>query len=204
MNPVSATLLHGLALNGDNRVIVELAPEFGAQAQPAGIDTPKRVAHFLAQTCYETMFFKRLEESLSYGVARIPEVWPRLKDRAEELANNPHGLGNAAYAGVDGNGDEASGDGWLYRGRGCVQLTGRANYASAAKLCGQDFIGNPDLVSQPHWAVATAVAFWTERNINAAADNDNIALVTRLVTGSSIGLADRAILKHRALALLGN
>lgn len=202
MIAITGDFLRAVAASTVASLADALAPEFDLQFGPASINSNLRVAHFLGQTCYETGYFKRLEESLSYGAARIPQVWPRLADRAEELANNPHALGNAAYAGINGNGDEASGDGWLFRGRGCVQLTGRANYAAASKLCEQDFVAEPDLVSQPHWAVASAVAFWTERNINSAADEDDIAKVTRLVTGSSIALAERASIKHRVLKLL--
>lgn len=202
MQPIAPELLHKLSINGDGRIVAALAPELAAQLIPAGIDTPLRAAHFLAQCCYETGCFKRLDECLSYSAQRIGEVWPRLKDRAPELANNPHALGNAAYAGLNGNGDEAGGDGWLFKGRGLFQLTGRGNYREIGKLINKNIEADPDLVSQPHWAVATAIAFWAAHDINAAADDDNISRVTRLVNAGTLGLADRAILKHRALQLL--
>jgi putative chitinase len=212
MHPITPELLRNLSLNGDWAIISALAPEMetSAYALCASADEQHaalRLAHFLAQACYETFYFKRLEESLSYSAERIGQIWPHLKSRAAELANNPKALGNAAYADHDGNGAEASGDGWHFRGRGLLGLTGRTNYAQIGKLIAPasarvDIEADPDLVSQPHWATATAVAFWTVRRINAAADEDDIGRVTRLVNGGTEGIAERAILKHRALKLL--
>lgn len=205
MKQITEDVLKRIALVGSPTIMSGLALEFQsafASATPAGITTVLRAAHFLAQAAYETDYFRAMEENLHYSAARIPQVWERLKDRAEELAGDPERLGNAAYANVLGNGDEASGDGYRFRGRGCFDLTGRDNYVASSKSCGQDFASNPDLVAQSHWAVVSAIEFWKMRDVGAAADLDNVAQVTKLVTGSSIGLQERAILKHRALAVL--
>lgn len=123
-------------------------------------------------------------------------MWPRLRSRAETLAHNPEALANAAYARVNGNGDESSGDGWRFRGRGFFQLTGRNNYVLAGKS--QD----PDCVAAAEGAVSSAVAFWRTRRIGLAALAGNSMRVTRLVNGATEGLEERAALTHRALVLL--
>lgn len=179
-----------------------IAPALAARMAPAGIDTPLRQAHFLAQCAYESGYFARLDENLDYGAARIAQVWPRLAARTEALAHNPEALGNAAYAGLNGNGNEASGDGFRFRGRGLLQLTGRFNYSWIGGRAGIDLIADPHIAAMPDGAVKCAIAFWLARGINQVADADDIAKVTRLVNGGGLGLADRAILKHRALALL--
>lgn len=177
-----------------------LAPELDSLLAPAGIDTPMRVAHFLAQACYESSSFSRLEENLSYSAERIVQLYgkthPTVAARAFALAHNPEAFGNAIYANRFGNGDEASGDGWRFRGRGLFQLTFRDNYAALGVMA------DPDCVATPAGAVKTAVAYWNARSCNAAADADNCPRVTLLINGGPNGLADRSILKHRALSLL--
>ena len=204
---IDAKFLQALVCNEASPELVEaLAPLLADQLPAARIDTPLRLAHFLAQAAVETWMFRRLEEDLSYRAARIVVVWPRLKARADLLAMNPEALGNAAYANINGNGDEASGDGYRFRGRGLFCLTGRANYDAADKTLGDPahrLTEDPDLVSEPVMAVQTTISFWHARNINEAADADDISRVTKLVNGACLAIADRAIIKSRALKLLG-
>jgi putative chitinase len=205
MRSITSALLRSLAPNSDNALVDALVPELVAELPSAGIDTPLRVAHFLAQACVETWTFTRLEESLNYRAAVIAETFPRLGARAQALAHAPKALANAAYALKNGNGDEASGDGWRFRGRGLLGLTGRANYAEIGRLLASDefdFAANPDLAATPQGAVASAVAFWRVRAINKAADADDAIGVTRLVNGGANGLSDRLALTRRALTLL--
>lgn len=196
MRAIDAALLHELALGGVPAIVSGLARELARQLPEAGLDTPLRAAHFLAQGVFETWYLTRLEEDLNYSALRLVREWPKLARRGAELANNPHALANAAYAGVDGNGDEASGDGWLFRGRGFLELTGRNNYALAAAL------DDPDSVATPQGAIASAILFWKARAIDGAADHDDIAAVTSLVSGSEATAFDRALVKHRAYTLL--
>ncbi|MGH6889098.1 MAG: glycoside hydrolase family 19 protein [Rhizomicrobium sp.] len=196
MRPIDAALLHEIAQGGEPVIVEALAPELARQLPEAGIDSPLRAAHFLAQAGYETGYLTRLAENLNYSAARIVQVWPRLRSCAQALAGHAEALANAAYAHTNGNGDEASGDGWRYRGRGLFMLTGRRNYALASAL------GDPDRLETPEDAVSSAIAFWHARDIAAAADCDDIGRVTRLVTGGAEGIAPRTILKHRALGLL--
>lgn len=210
MQPISTALLTSLAQRPNPQLVAVLVPELstelGSAESPDMIGaTPLRVAHFLAQACVETWGFTRLEENLDYRAAVIAETFPRLAVRAQALAHAPEALANAAYAHKNGNGDEASGDGWRFRGRGLLCLTGRANYAEIGRLLASadlDFENDPDAVARPHGAVASAVAFWRAHAINAAADADDTVAVTRLVNGGTHGLSDRLALTRRALMLL--
>lgn len=167
-----------------------------------GVATLLRRAHFLGQVCHESGGFTRFEENLRYRADRIGVIWPRLLTRANALAGNPEALANAAYAGKIGNGDENSGDGWRYRGRGLIQLTGRSNYAMASNGLGIDLVGNPDQVAQPRGAVLTALWFWQSRGCNEAADQDDAEAVTRIINGKAmVGLAERIQLIEKAKAI---
>lgn len=158
------------------------------------INTPQRVAGFVAQCRVESSDFTRLEEGLFYTTtARIRAVFPsRVKSEADaaSLARNPRALANRVYAGRLGNGDEASGDGWAYRGRGLIQLTGRDNYAAAAAACGKLYLERPDLVAQPEDAALTAAWFWASAGLNALADTQNWDGITRRVNGPAMLHAD--------------
>jgi putative chitinase len=161
--------------------------------------TPMRVAHLMAQLCYESAYFTRLEENLNYTSGwRIGLIWPRLRARAQELAGRPAALANAAYANKLGNGGEASGDGWRYRGRGLIQLTGRENYRRYSAAALVDLEANPDLAADPEVAVVVALAYWREHNCNAAADCDNSAAVSLLINGAGAGMRERRALTARA------
>lgn len=180
----------------------QLASEVEAARASFGVGTPLAVAHFMAESCWESGYFARLEEDLLYThAAVIAGTFPHLADRADELVGKPEDLANAAYAGKNGNGDEASGDGWRYRGRGLFALTGRANYAAAAAALGIDLVGNPDQVAQPRGAVHTALWFWRMRGCNAQASADNVEGVTRLINGGTNGLLQRQALTDQAKAI---
>src|ERR1700750_1098709 len=113
------------------------------------IDTNLKLAYFLAQSNYESGGFKRVVENLNYSSSRLLEIFPKYFDEhsAKEYAGKPERIANRVYAGRFGNGDEASGDGWKFRGRGYIQLTFKANYKSYADFTGIDLITNPDLVA---------------------------------------------------------
>lgn len=161
-----------------------------------------RRAHFLGQIGYESLYFRRLRENLDYSASRIVQVWPRLHARAAELAHKPEALGNAVYANRLGNGDEASGDGYRFRGRGLIQLTGRDNYAGFAAIAGVDLVGNPDLAADPATAVNIAIAFWKHTGCDKPADLDDCAGVTRLINGPRMeGLAERERLTEKAMLI---
>lgn len=196
---ITAERLRELAPNLYFPTAQALAPTLDGDLPPAGINTLLRRAHFLGQACWESGHFSRFEENLNYSAVRIAEVWPRLAGRAAKLEHNPPALANAAYAGHNGNGDEASGDGWRFRGRGMFQLTGRANYRAAGAAMGLDLVGNPDQVTTPDGAVRSAIWFWNARGCDAAADQDDAEHVTRLINGPARdGLTQRRQITEQA------
>lgn len=163
------------------------AAPLAAACQRFGINTPARVAGFLAQCRVESAGFTALEESLFYrDAARIASIF-RSRVRsiadAQRLVRNPKALANCVYANRLGNGDEASGDGWRFRGRGLKQLTGRANYADAAAALARPYITQPDLVAQPEDACLTAAWYWHTVKGNLLADSAQWDAITRAVNG---------------------
>ena len=155
-----------------------------------GIETPRRVAAFLAQCHVESAGFTALEENLMYSsAARLTQVWPsRFPDAgaATPFVRNPQRLANLVYANRNGNGPLESGDGWRYRGRGLKQLTGRANYRDAARATGRPYVENPALVQEPDDAVLTAAWFWQAKGCNELADRWEIDGITRRVNGPAM------------------
>lgn len=172
------------------------------------INTGARQAAFATQCAHESGDLARLEEMLNYTTpARIVAVWPRrvtgLADAAT-LCRNPEGLANRVYAGRNGNAGESSGDGWTYRGRGLIQLTGRANYRAAAEAIGEPYEAQPELVLQPAHAALTAAWFWAAGGCNELADVGNIEAVTRKINGPAMaGLDDRRRRFERARGAFG-
>lgn len=158
------------------------------------INTPIRKAHFLAQISHESGSFKFVKENLNYSANALYGVFrkyfPTLA-AAALYARQPEKIANKVYANRMGNGDEASGEGWKYRGRGLIQLTGKDNYSAFSADVGQDFVSNPDLLTQPEWALASACWFWKKRGINKFADEDDIHMVTKKINGGFNGLEDR-------------
>lgn len=161
-----------------------------------GIDTKLRLAHFIAQTGHESGGYTVLKENLNYSADGLQKIFKKYfpdAGTAEKYARKPEMIANRVYASRLGNGPEASGEGYKYRGRGILQLTGKENYAklSAALNKGDELIKNPDLVSEPEYALYSACWYWKSRNINAAADRDDVEAVTKLVNGGLIGIEDR-------------
>jgi putative chitinase len=124
-------------------------------------------------------------------------------EKANEYGGNPKKIANSVYASRMGNRDENSGDGYRFRGRGCIQLTGHANYFHAGKALGVDFVMEPDLVSTPKFASLSAGWFWSTHNCNAPSDALDYTKVTKIINGGTIGLEDRIKHVQMALAVLG-
>jgi putative chitinase len=176
------------------------------------VSTPDRVAAFLAQIAHESDECRRLVENLRYSAARLCEVWPKrfpTLHSAEPYANNPEKLANYVYANRLGNGDTASGDGWRFRGRGLVQLTGRSNYRATGHALGLLLEQLPELLEEPVPSSLAAAQFWDSRGCNALADsapgdNDDADFVriTVLINGGRNGLASRRAYWKRAQEVL--
>lgn len=168
------------------------------------INTPKRQAHFIGQTGHESASFKVLEENLNYSAQALMRTWPsRFPDDsiAEQFARNPQKIANKVYAGRMGNTQE--GDGWLFHGRGLIQLTGHDNYAAFAKASGLDCVRNPDLLLEPENACLSAGWFWNKHGLNQLADVGDIVTITKRINGGTIGIDDRNTRTNKALEILG-
>ena len=132
-------------------------------------------------------------------------VWPSrfpTFDIANQYARQPEKIANRVYSNRIGNGPEESGDGWRYRGRGIIQITGRENYEKLSDALGQNFLGEPDLLLEPRWAVMSAGWFWNSRRLNEVADQKDWNLMTRRINGGLHGLSDRILRTERVLTLL--
>jgi putative chitinase len=166
------------------------------------IDTPRQQAAFIGQCGHECGNFRILEENLNYKAATLMKLWskrfPSL-EIASQYAGNPKKIANMVYASRMGNRDEQSGDGYRFRGRGCIQLTGSANYFHAGQALGIDFMSDPDQVATPKFAALTAGWFWSTHNCNALAENADWTGLTKKINGGTIGLDDR--ISHTNLAL---
>ena len=167
--------------------------------------TPRQQAAFIGQCGHECGNFRMLEENLNYRAETLMKLWPKrfpTLEFAKQYEKNPRKIANSVYSNRMGNRDEASGDGFRFRGRGCIQLTGSANYYHAGKALGVDFIMDPDLVATPQYAALTAGFFWHTQKLNPIAERgDNLAL-TKKINGGTIGLSDRILHTNQALALL--
>jgi putative chitinase len=169
-----------------------------------GIVTPMRLAHFMAQVLHETGGLRILRESGSYSRNALARMWDggnwhlyfanreACLAMAEQCAiDKGEALFNLVYGGRMGNGPPSSGDGWTFRGRGLIQTTGRESYEKFGKLCGVPFGDDPDLVVDPAHALKPALAEWTSRNLNAAADANDIKVITLRINGGTVGLDER-------------
>lgn len=173
------------------------APALDRAARIYEIDTECRLAMWLAQLAHESAGFTRFEENLNYSVAGLLKVFgkyfPTAK-LAERYARKPERIASHVYANRLGNGDEASGDGWKYRGRGALQLTGKANYAKYGAALGIDLINFPDKAAEPEAGAPIAALYWHDHGLNEIADAGNeaaFAKITRKINGGMTGWDDR-------------
>jgi putative chitinase len=168
-------------------------------AKKFNITNPLRLAHFLAQCGHESGQFRATEENLNYSSKGLLGIFPKYftAATAESYARKPQKIASKVYGGRMGNGVEATGDGFKFRGRGYIQLTGKDNYTRFAKFIGEDTVGNPDLV-KTKYPLASAAFFFDSNKLWAicdrGADEATVIAVTKRVNGGTIGLADR--LKH--------
>lgn len=168
------------------------------------IDTKLRIAAFVSQCAHESAEFTLLSENLNYSAARLLQVF---KNRvspavAQRIAGRPEAIGNYVYANRNGNGPELSGDGYRYRGRGAIQITGRNNYAEAGKAIGLDLIVHPEILETLPGAIQSACAYWIQNNLNIYADRGDLNTLTKKINGGLNGLEDRKHYYQRTLEVL--
>jgi putative chitinase len=168
------------------------------------VNTPERIAGFLAQIGHESGGFRFTSENLNYRAEALTRLWPSRfpPGVAESYAMQPEKIANRAYCDRMGNGDEASGDGWKYRGRGLIQLTGKDNYAAFSLDADNEALVNPDLVAEPELAALSAGWFWKKNGLNALADVKDIVGMTRRINGGTNGLDDRQMRYSRLMSVL--
>lgn len=164
------------------------------------IGAPVRASAFLAQLAHESAGLTRFSENLNYSAERLVAMWPKrfTPALAAKYARQPEKIANYAYAGRYANGDESSGDGWRYRGRGPIQLTFRGNYRAAGEKLGLDLVNNPDRVLEPAIGARVAGWYWDSRKLNVLADARDFVGITKAINGGTHGLADRTALYEKA------
>ncbi len=171
------------------------------------INSPLRIANFIAQLAHESGSFKFTVENLNYSAQALRTVFGKYfptDELANSYARQPEKIANRVYANRMDNGNEASGDGWKFRGRGLIQLTGKYNYTQCGTGLQLDLINNPEqLADDATTAVAAACWFWDSRNLNTYADQDNIKAITKRINGGYNGLADREAYLAKAKTALG-
>jgi putative chitinase len=182
--------------------LMEVLPKYG-------INTPRRVAHFVSQCAHESNNFRSLEENLNYSADALARVFPRYfgagKRDATAYARNPEKIANYVYMDefrTAKMGNVNPGDGWRFRGRGLKQLTGRDNYTRFGKSVGMTAEQAADYVATEKGAIESAAWFWDTNKLNTIADTDDVVLMTRRINGGNIGLEDRQQRYNRALPLL--
>jgi putative chitinase len=165
-----------------------------------GVNTPLRLAHFLAQCGHESGGFRLTQENLNYSAKGLMGIFKKYfptQALADVYARKPEKIANKVYGNRMGNGPETSGEGYKFRGRGYIQLTGKQNYTAFDLAVEDDILTNPDLVSTKH-ALSSAAWFWKKNGLNLIADTGSstevVTKITKRVNGGTIGLADR--IKH--------
>lgn len=187
------------------------------------INTPQRIAGFLAQTSHESGGYTMLSENLNYRAATLAACWPNRfatlgpdkkpkKDEkgkmiptavANSIAGKPELIANLVYSARMGNGPAESGEGWKYRGRGLKQLTGKDNYARCGRDLGIDLVSNPDLLLEPTYAARSAGWFWKSNSLSIFADKGDLEGMTKKINGGLIGYAERKAKYDKIMAIIG-
>ena len=170
------------------------------------IDTPERVAAWLAQCAHESGYFRFLKENLNYRAASLQKVFKKYfptEGMAKAYEKQPAKIANRVYANRMGNGDEASGDGFRYLGRGLIQLTGKNNYTFFAASIDTPLEEIPEYLQTFEGAVQSACWFWEQNNINALADKRDIVTMSKRINGGTIGMEDRLMKYEKCLNMFG-
>jgi putative chitinase len=170
------------------------------------IDTPERIASFLAQCGHESGGFTVLQENLNYSAEGLNKIFKKYfptLESAQPYARKPELIANKVYANRMGNGDEQSGEGYRYRGRGPIQLTGKDNYTACSDFLFQDdtLLKDPDMLLDPEYALHSACWFWWKNDLNTFADSADLLTMTKRINGGTIGLDDRIAHYNHAMEI---
>jgi len=200
---ITAEQLHQLF--PQNKYLNDLAEVLSEQFDKYEINTPNRAAGFLAQCGHESNGFTVLKENLNYKAEALNKIFHKYfptVESANDYAHNPEKIANKIYANRMGNGDEASGDGYKFRGRGAIQLTGRDNYTKFGASIGLDPEACVADMETLDGGIESAMWFWRTNGLNAICDADDIVKMTKRVNGGVIGLAERTQIYNKAKAIL--
>jgi putative chitinase len=190
-----------------NKSPEQLANALNLVLEKYEINTVNRLSGFLAQCGHESAGFTILKENLNYRAESLTKVFPKyFKSLAEaqQFEKNAEKIANKIYGGRMGNGDEASGDGYKFRGRGAIQLTGRENYTKFAQSLGRKINDTIDYIETLEGAIESACWFWKTNGLNAICDTDDIVKMTKRINGGTIGLEDRKKHYEHAKHVLGD
>ena len=181
-----------------------LKSEYRTMLDKFDINTPLRLCHFFTQISHESGL-NPISENLNYSSKRLVEIFGKYFTGLNLVyyANNPKKIANRVYANRMGNGSEASGEGWKYRGRGFIQITGKENYFRLHIDTDLDCVKNPDLLLEEANAMLSACWFWKLKGLNSLADKDDILLITKKINGAFIGLEHRKELLNKWKSILG-
>ncbi len=207
---INQSLLDAICRTSTGRTASAKFLPFLNQYLPAlAINTPRRIAAFLAQTMHESSEFTATVENLNYSAEGLAGTWKRFRkpdgtptEQARLLARKPEAIANVVYADRYGNGPEVSGEGWKYRGRGLIQTTFKDNYRTVSKGLAIDVVLNPDILAEPDLAVASACVYWDTHHLNALADAGDIDGITRAINPAMKGAAERSANYIRILAAM--
>lgn len=179
--------------NAKDEIVEALVNSIDMLAEKYEINSPLRLSHFLGQTALESGGFRLTEENLNYSADRLMAVFPKYFRNIDARAyhRQPEKIANHVYSNRMGNGDEESGDGYKFRGRGLIQLTGRNNYTLFADDNNMTVDEAADYLTTPEGAIESAAWFWYNNDLNELADSDNVKAVTKRVNGGEHGLAER-------------
>lgn len=168
------------------------------------INTAERIAMFVAQIGHESGYLKFVKENLNYSAEGILKTFPKYFDAAEasQYARKPEAIANRVYANRMGNGPESSGDGFKFRGRGLIQVTGRSNYTLCSNFIGVNVVKDPIYLEVPIGASRSAGWFWKTKGLNDVADDGDIVRCTKIINGGLNGLEDRRTLWENALQVM--
>lgn len=189
-------MLRRVAPNVNSEQVKLFVPVFNEWSDAFGINTPMRAALFLANVMHESSCLNRLEENLNYSAEGLMRTWPSrfpTREKAEKYARKPQAIANYVYANRMGNGSESSGDGWKYRGRGAIQITGFQTYAMYEKsgFCNGNLTSHPEWLAKSPGAWKSAMWYWKANGLNSIADRGDSEAVCRRINGGLNGLADR-------------
>lgn len=202
--PITSEQLNNFFEDTDEDIVNQYVEPLNTVFEFYNINTPARIGMFLAQVGHESGGLRRTQENLNYKAARLQQIFPKyFRDvDPDDYANQPEKIANRVYANRMGNGDEESGDGYKFRGRGLIQLTGRSNYTRfAADMTDMNMSVEEaaEWLSTPEGAVWSAGWFWDSNNLNEWADKHDITKVTKIINGGTIGLEERKELFEEAL-----